>query len=271
VALIGIGALVGFLLGLWSLTGLGRSTTVACQCVLWAIRQMFTWPTALFVCLWLVLVATVFFAWRGIVLVVACSAAALILIPFGVFRNDVVAGPRIGPWWRLQWPGWRVVGSVVLLVIGRVTLGWLLNLGGLPAVLRFVGGLPLALFGLAAAAVFLSRDPRWLRRPSLFRVDRLVAWYSLELAWVIFLAPLAAPALSVYIVLWKVVPVLGAIAVTQGDELPLALRLAVGAVKFIGRYYWAALLVPLGFLELVSSARLSGLLGFQPPGQVEGA
>ncbi|MCJ7442040.1 MAG: type II secretion system F family protein [Thermoanaerobaculaceae bacterium] len=44
--------------------------------------------------------------------------------------------------------------------------------------------------------------------------------------------------LVVYIILWKVIPVFGALFTSLGAELPLPTRIVVALSKFIGRFWW---------------------------------
>jgi type IV pilus assembly protein PilC len=44
--------------------------------------------------------------------------------------------------------------------------------------------------------------------------------------------------LVVYIILWKVIPVFGALFVSLGAELPLPTRIVVALSKFVGRFWW---------------------------------
>ena len=52
------------------------------------------------------------------------------------------------------------------------------------------------------------------------------------------IAVISIAALVVYVILWKVIPVFGALFVSLGAELPLPTRIVVAMSKFVGRYWW---------------------------------
>jgi type IV pilus assembly protein PilC len=52
------------------------------------------------------------------------------------------------------------------------------------------------------------------------------------------IAVISIAMLVVYIILWKVIPVFGALFTSLGAELPLPTRVVVAASKFVGRYWW---------------------------------
>ena len=51
-------------------------------------------------------------------------------------------------------------------------------------------------------------------------------------------AVISIAGLVVYVILWKVIPVFGALFVSLGAELPLPTRIVVAMSKFVGRYWW---------------------------------
>jgi type IV pilus assembly protein PilC len=53
------------------------------------------------------------------------------------------------------------------------------------------------------------------------------------------IAVLSIAALVVYIILWKVIPVFGALFVSLGADLPLPTRVVIALSHFVGRYWWA--------------------------------
>jgi len=52
------------------------------------------------------------------------------------------------------------------------------------------------------------------------------------------IAVISIAMLVVYIILWKVIPVFGALFTSLGAELPLPTRIVVNLSKFVGRYWW---------------------------------
>ncbi|MBZ5587091.1 MAG: type II secretion system F family protein [Acidobacteriia bacterium] len=54
-------------------------------------------------------------------------------------------------------------------------------------------------------------------------------------------AVISIAALVVYVILWKVIPVFGALFVSLGADLPLPTRIVVAMSKFVGRYWWLIL------------------------------
>jgi type IV pilus assembly protein PilC len=52
------------------------------------------------------------------------------------------------------------------------------------------------------------------------------------------IAVISIAMLVVYIILWKVIPVFGALFTSLGAELPLPTRIVVAMSKFVGRYWW---------------------------------
>ncbi len=52
------------------------------------------------------------------------------------------------------------------------------------------------------------------------------------------IAVLSIAGLVVYVILWKVIPVFGALFVSLGADLPLPTRIVVAMSKFIGRFWW---------------------------------
>jgi len=52
------------------------------------------------------------------------------------------------------------------------------------------------------------------------------------------IAVISIAMLVVYVILWKVIPVFGALFTSLGAELPLPTRIVVAASKFVGRYWW---------------------------------
>src|SRR5512136_1106000 len=52
------------------------------------------------------------------------------------------------------------------------------------------------------------------------------------------IAVISIAMLVVYIILWKVIPVFGALFVSLGAELPLPTRIVVAMSKFVGRFWW---------------------------------
>jgi type IV pilus assembly protein PilC len=55
--------------------------------------------------------------------------------------------------------------------------------------------------------------------------------------------------LVVYVILWKVIPVFGALFLSLGADLPLPTRIVVAMSKFVGRFWWLiiGIIVGLGF------------------------
>jgi type IV pilus assembly protein PilC len=52
------------------------------------------------------------------------------------------------------------------------------------------------------------------------------------------IAVISIAMLVVYIILWKVIPVFGALFTSLGADLPLPTRIVVAMSKFVGRYWW---------------------------------
>jgi type IV pilus assembly protein PilC len=52
------------------------------------------------------------------------------------------------------------------------------------------------------------------------------------------IAVISIAMLVVYVILWKVIPVFGALFVSLGAELPLPTRIVVALSKFVGRFWW---------------------------------
>jgi type IV pilus assembly protein PilC len=52
------------------------------------------------------------------------------------------------------------------------------------------------------------------------------------------IAVISIAMLVVYVILWKVIPVFGALFVSLGAELPLPTRIVVAMSKFVGRFWW---------------------------------
>jgi type IV pilus assembly protein PilC len=52
------------------------------------------------------------------------------------------------------------------------------------------------------------------------------------------IAVISIAMLVVYIILWKVIPVFGALFTSLGAELPLPTRIVVALSKFVGRFWW---------------------------------
>jgi type IV pilus assembly protein PilC len=52
------------------------------------------------------------------------------------------------------------------------------------------------------------------------------------------IAVISIAGLVVYVILWKVIPVFGALFASLGADLPLPTRVVVAASKFVGRYWW---------------------------------
>lgn len=52
------------------------------------------------------------------------------------------------------------------------------------------------------------------------------------------IAVISIAMLVVYIILWKVIPVFGALFTSLGAELPLPTRIVVAMSKFVGRFWW---------------------------------
>ena len=52
------------------------------------------------------------------------------------------------------------------------------------------------------------------------------------------IAVISIAMLVVYIILWKVIPVFGALFTSLGAELPLPTRVVVALSKFVGRFWW---------------------------------
>jgi type IV pilus assembly protein PilC len=52
------------------------------------------------------------------------------------------------------------------------------------------------------------------------------------------IAVISIAMLVVYIILWKVIPVFGALFTSLGADLPLPTRIVVNLSKFVGRYWW---------------------------------
>ena len=52
------------------------------------------------------------------------------------------------------------------------------------------------------------------------------------------IAVISIAGLVVYVILWKVIPVFGALFVSLGADLPLPTRIVVAMSKFVGRFWW---------------------------------
>jgi len=52
------------------------------------------------------------------------------------------------------------------------------------------------------------------------------------------IAVISIAMLVVYVILWKVIPVFGALFTSLGAELPLPTRIVVAMSKFVGRFWW---------------------------------
>jgi type IV pilus assembly protein PilC len=63
------------------------------------------------------------------------------------------------------------------------------------------------------------------------------------------LAVISIAGLVVYVILWKVIPVFGALFLSLGADLPLPTRIVVAMSKFVGRFWWLiiGIIVGLGF------------------------
>jgi type IV pilus assembly protein PilC len=63
------------------------------------------------------------------------------------------------------------------------------------------------------------------------------------------IAVISIAGLVVYVILWKVIPVFGALFVSLGTELPLPTRIVVAMSKFVGRFWWViiGIIVGIGF------------------------
>ena len=57
------------------------------------------------------------------------------------------------------------------------------------------------------------------------------------------IAVISIAGLVVYVILWKVIPVFGALFVSLGAELPLPTRIVVAMSKFVGRFWWLIILI----------------------------
>ncbi len=60
------------------------------------------------------------------------------------------------------------------------------------------------------------------------------------------IAVISIAGLVVYVILWKVIPVFGALFVSLGAELPLPTRIVVAMSKFVGRFWWVIIGVVVG-------------------------
>ena len=63
------------------------------------------------------------------------------------------------------------------------------------------------------------------------------------------IAVISIAGLVVYVILWKVIPVFGALFLSLGADLPLPTRIVVAMSKFVGRFWWLiiGIIVGLGF------------------------
>ena len=63
------------------------------------------------------------------------------------------------------------------------------------------------------------------------------------------IAVISIAGLVVYVILWKLIPVFGALFLSLGADLPLPTRIVVAMSKFVGRFWWLiiGIIVGLGF------------------------
>ncbi|MFI5167698.1 MAG: type II secretion system F family protein [Thermoanaerobaculales bacterium] len=64
-------------------------------------------------------------------------------------------------------------------------------------------------------------------------------------------AVLSIAALVIYVILWKVIPVFGSLFISLGAQLPLPTRIVVAMSNFVGRFWWAMVLVVVAIVVAV--------------------
>jgi hypothetical protein len=196
------------------------------------------------------------------------SVVALLWIPLAVLRPEFASGSD-RRWWRLRWPGGRVLVGVisVFAAIWLAELGFDALVDRVPAAGPIVQlpSLVLWMLGVALTAHLLverlspQRGIECLRRLVQERASA-GPWLTLLVAFGLAAALLAVPMAFAYLWIWKAVPFAAHLASTRQMELPGLARWTIDTFNLVGRFGMPGFSIPIVLLFDASCARLVHLI-----------
>ena len=186
---------------------------------------------------------------------------AVWFIPVLICRPGVVTDLPALKWWSPSWPGFKVMAVYLLIEFAVLALSYLLDLVP-PHMLTLFGLTVLAWLALTAITPLFqgsflmasASKSRWMWK-SLFAWHTLGPWIALNLWWSLVLAFCLAPIISVYLWIWKVVPVLATILEGQGRVFPTPYLATINSINFFGNFGWMLVMIPTSFLYWFAAAK----------------
>jgi hypothetical protein len=264
-----IGAASGFAVALLATQFHFDPRAFGLRSMLWSIRESFSWPLfpgwALVAIGFAIgipwLVDTDGFLWLGGLLFLLWLLALLVGIPIAFVREGLVSVGRPYSWWKLEWPGVRVVAVFLALECVSVAIGLfsdVANRGSLTTliILNLLAIGTVLMVALLQVVVLIRRSSD----SSIFRTLRdwtvLGPWVSYHFWLAMIPVALAGPCLAAYVfVSWLAPPIASALE-HEGLELPGIWQTSFASFLWVRDHWLWLSAIPAALVYWLGAGRL---------------